>query len=141
MALKYPRLELRWRKSDESDGDMFPYYNWACDYFLVIARATTGDQRCNTYVKDMTRYGAKPVEYKLNTSYRNSTAEPYPGDIPFRDGTHIQWDATVLNLPAYSKYNGKTKAIKISDNCRKTGLARLNNQDELSRLNKNKKVL
>lgn len=119
-TLKYPRLELRWRKTRPGEHDG---WYWACDYMLVIAKPTVGDARCN---KDGD-YAKTPVEYKLNTSYRSGEegeAYPSPGDTPFRDGVHIMWDATLLNLPAYVVSNGKRRKIKISENAKNVVLRR-----------------
>lgn len=114
MALPYPRLELRWRRTtEEVDGDLDPeLWPWACDYVLVIHRATVGDCRSNKG----DRYAAQPVHYVLNTTYRDCSHDPYPGDIPYRDGAHSEWDSIALDIPAYWVYKGRTKRLKPSDN-------------------------
>lgn len=134
MALPYPRLELRWRPSnpEQDDTDL----NWACDYVLVIHRATVGDMRSNRG----DTYAVKAVEYVLNTSYRGSSVEPYAGDTPFREGAHIQWDSVALNIPAYSVYKGKRKKLKIEPKAIKTAKSRMDGTDTGLRNNrKNKK--
>lgn len=137
MALPYPRLELRWRPTREGEYDG---YEWACDYVLVLHRATVGDMRSNRYDKDTGRetYCAKPVEYVLNTSYRGSTVTPYAGDTPYREGAHIQWDSYVTGIPAYSVYKGKSKRLKINDNCAATAQSRLDGTDTGLRRNRKK---
>lgn len=130
--MKFPRLELRWRKSDVAkDGDVANNYNWACDYVLVIFPATTSDMRSNVYVEKTgeEKYCAKNVEYILNTSYRGSTAEPYAGDTPFREGCHANWDGTALGIPAYSVYKGKSKLLKANDSSKQSAISRLDGTD------------
>lgn len=127
----YPRLELRWRKTRPGEYDG---YEWACDYILVLARATVGDIRCNSNDK----YAVKPVQYVLNTAYRNGSLAG-PGDTPFRDGLHAMWDSVILkDLPIYSIVGRRSKRIYATDKARKTALSRLNNTDNLTRHNKRK---
>lgn len=141
MALPYPRLELRWRPTTEKDVDHFPYYEWACDYVLVIHRATVGDCRSNVYNEKtgVDRYAAKPVQYVLNTTYRSSGADPYVGDIPFRDGTHAGWDSIALDIPAYSVYKGKTKRLKPTPEQIKIVQSRMDGSDKGLIVNRRKK--
>lgn len=110
MALPFPRLELQWRKTRKDDE--MDYYEWACDYVLLTFPANSGDARCNKEMATGTKYSAHPVKYVLNTSYRNSTEEPYAGDTPYRDGAHAAWDGIALNVPVYSRYKGKVKRLK-----------------------------
>ncbi|QDJ96287.1 hypothetical protein Xoosp13_100 [Xanthomonas phage Xoo-sp13] len=100
--LPFPRLELRWREQDETEH----YYNWVCDYFLVLAPRTVSDIRSSTYVDDNEKFHTTDVEYLLASSQRKSVREPYPGDTPYRDGSHAGWDSCALNIPAYVTYKG-----------------------------------
>lgn len=137
MALPYPRLELRWRPTREGEYDG---YEWACDYVLVLHRATVGDMRSNHYNPETgaERYCAKPVEYLLNTSYRGSTAEPYAGDTPYREGAHAAWDSVALGVPAYSVYKRKSKRLKPNEAQVATVKSRMDGTDTGLRKNRKK---
>lgn len=120
--LPFPRLELRWRKSNhKQDGDMVSY-EWACDYILVLHAKTDSDCRSNGKNYE---YAKLNVQYVLNTSYRSGGGTiPYAGDTPFRDGSHAMWDSITLNIPVFSIYKGKAKQVEITPECRKTFLER-----------------
>lgn len=104
--LPFPRLELRWRNTPDE------YYNWECDYVLVLAPKHVNDIRSSTYVDDVEEYHTVNVEYLLNTSKRRTEREPYPGDTPYRDGRHAAWDSSTLDVPAYVVYNDEALFLK-----------------------------
>lgn len=111
--LPFPRLELRWRKATKAEikKSSVGHVTWACDYMMVIHKAHAGDGRCNKG----DRYAARNVEVKLGSTLSST---PHPAEhgvieTPFRDGAHIQWDATALNLPPYVTCERKAQSVNI----------------------------
>ena len=114
-ALPYPRLELRWRNPTKKElVESEINAGLACDYVLVLHKRHVGDQRCNG---PKGGYAARDVEVVMNTTMREGGGrEPLNGeevDTPFRDGCHAQWDADVLNIPAYAVYGKRHTKVKI----------------------------
>lgn len=97
-----PRLELRWRKDPKDDNerqrleDSSMNETWFCDYGLVVplqendVRATPGiDEKRDS------------IFYTFSTTMV-SGGDPWPGQLPYRDGAHAKWDAAALNnLPIW----------------------------------------
>lgn len=106
-ALPSPRLQLTWQETKpDAEG-----YTATCHYHLVVP---------------VGRYDIRnPHEYDWNSflllelggtrSTNGIQNRVYPDgkiDMPFRDGSHIAWDAHRLNLPAFVVCGQKSMPIK-----------------------------
>lgn len=98
--LPAPRLELRWRR--ESDG-----VEAYCDYNIVFPLHKY-DIRKDGYEAD-----GPVLRFRLSWTRTTQKKLEYGGIIetPYRDGTHILWDAKALGLPAFVVLHDKAQKL------------------------------
>lgn len=97
-----PRLEMRWRKDPKDDNEREKLRNsflpetWFCDYGLVMPLNEHDIRR--TPEIGVTR----DTIFHLFSTTMVSGGDPWPGQVPYRDGAHAKWDAQALNnLPIW----------------------------------------
>ena len=99
-SLPKTRLELRWREVDD------PEWNMLCDYHLVLELDDL-DIRGEVYDDDyniIERETEKRVELGGTRTDRKRSPldlERQSIETPFRDHSHITWDARRLKLPMF----------------------------------------
>lgn len=94
--LPAPRLQLTWQSTPtDADG-----YDAICHYHLVLP-VDRHDIR-NPHEHDRDSFLLLELGGTLSTGGNQDRVDPDGKiDTPFRDGSHIAWDAHRLNLPAY----------------------------------------
>jgi hypothetical protein len=94
--LPAPRLQLTWQQTKpDSDG-----YNTICHYHLVLPVGKYDIRNPHEYKRDsfllLDLGGTRSTGLIRDRIYPDGKI-----DTPFRDGSHIAWDAKKLSLPAY----------------------------------------